>query len=123
LRPGLRLALFVALLGQLGMVAHTLLVVHVTCALDGGLVHARWGGPPAPPAREPVVRADRAPGGDLDDHCLLDEDGEAACPSAPVIAASPLPASPSGFVRAERALVPARRAPLFRLAPKNSPPA
>jgi hypothetical protein len=62
-------------------------------------------------------------GGETHDRCLLDEDGEAACPNQPHVLAAPAPAAEPrpDSRRAERR--PARRAPLYRLAPKNSPPA
>jgi hypothetical protein len=123
LRRGTRVALFVALLGQLGMLAHAALVVHVTCPLDGELVHARLGDAAPPPGREPVARAPVGDPDHQDDRCLLDEDGEAACPSPRVVSAAPLPVAPASYALAAPAPRGARRAPLFRLAPKTSPPA
>jgi hypothetical protein len=115
--------LFVALLGQLGMLAHAALVVHITCPLDGERVHARLGEDAPPPAAEPVALAAVSDPDHQDDHCLLDEDGEAACPGPRVVAAEPLPTVPMSYALAERASLRVRRAPLFRLAPKTSPPA
>jgi hypothetical protein len=121
---GARIAVLVALCGQLAMLAHGALVEHVTCGADGALVHVRApDGVARPVAAGDVARVALAGGRDEDDHCLLDEDGEAACPSAPVASAEPVPARRAVFAHDRRTPCAARRAPLYRLAPKNSPPA
>ena len=121
--PSARLAVLLALCGQLAMLAHAALVAHVTCGADGELIHVRAGA-----AVRPVVgggdiaRASLDGGRDDHDHCLLDEEGEATCPSAPSACGLVL-ATRAVFERAARSRGAARRAPLYRLAPKNSPPA
>jgi hypothetical protein len=122
-RGGARLAVLLALCGQLAMLAHAALVAHVTCGADGELIHVRAGaaGRPAIGAGD-VAGASLDGGRDDDDHCLLDEEGEATCPSAPSACALVV-ATRAVFARAPRSPGAARRAPLYRLAPKNSPPA
>jgi hypothetical protein len=111
-----------ALCGQLAMLAHAALVEHVTCGADGGLIHVRSDAAPVAPTRD-AARAAAVDGEAGHDHCLLDEDGEAACPNATVGSGEPVAASGSVVWRARRTSPGAPRAPLYRLAPKNSPPA
>ena len=120
---GTRFAVLAALCGQLAILAHGALVEHVTCGVDGDLIHVRADVAPAVPPRGDVVRAITDAGRDEHDRCLLDEDGEAACPNAPVAASAPVVAERTQPPFARRAAPRARRAPLYRLAPKNSPPA
>jgi hypothetical protein len=113
-----------ALCGQLAMLAHGALVEHVTCGADGALIHVRApSGGASAVARGDVARAALEDGEGEHDHCLLDEDGEAACPSAPFASAELVPARLVTFARGPETPRSARRAPLYRLAPKNSPPA
>jgi hypothetical protein len=112
----------VALLGQLAMLAHGALVEHVTCGADGELTHVRSGAAPLIPARD-AVGAAVGSGDDAHDHCLLDEDGEAACPPTHLAAGEPAQAERSHDPLGRRARVVTSSAPLYRLAPKNSPPA
>jgi hypothetical protein len=104
------------------MLAHGALVVHVTCGGDGELTHLRPGSVASVPARD-VAGAAVDSGNEGHDHCLLDEDGDAECPTSHVASGEPF--APSRFDRRiqPRARVSARPAPLYRLAPKNSPPA
>jgi hypothetical protein len=120
--PPTRFAVLLALCGQLAMLAHVALVAHVTCGADGELIHVR--ADVAAPAREGnAASAAIDAGHDEHDHCLLDEDGEAACPTAHVASGEPVPAARAAFAHGRRSWGVARRAPLYRLAPKNSPPA
>jgi len=118
----LRVLAWVGLLGQLALLADGA-ATHVICVEHGDLVHASPRAGHAVAARHDTLLAAADAGSETHDRCLLDEDGEAACPNephvvpAPVLAAGPRP----DFRGAERR--PARRAPLYRLAPKNSPPA
>jgi hypothetical protein len=114
--------LFVALCGQIGVLAHGALVAHVTCGADGELIHVRADAPPAAPARDAVLAAVER-GGEADDHCLLDEDGEAACPPSHVASRAPAPARRADHPAARNERLALAPAPLYRLAPKNSPPA
>jgi|SRR5579862_5573059 len=120
---GTRFAVLAALCGQLAILAHGALVEHVTCGVDGDLIHVRVDVAPAVPPHGDVVRAVTDAGHDEHDRCLLDEDGEAACPNAHVAASAPVLAERAQLSSARRAPPRARRAPLYRLAPKNSPPA
>lgn len=120
-----RCALLLALVGQLALLAHVVLVAHVTCGADGELVHLRadvGAARDAVPARD-AASAAAAGRGEADDHCLLDEDGEAACPTAHVASGEPVAASRLDRVRRRVRAPFGRPAPLYRLAPKNSPPA
>lgn len=117
-----RFAMLLALCGQLAALVHVALVAHVTCGADGELVHVRAGRSPAPPTRDGVGPAAGA-ARDEHDHCLLDEEGEAACPSPHDASGEPVPPVRAAFTPERRGVLPARRAPLYRLAPKNSPPA
>ena len=121
-KAGTRLAVVVALLGQLAALAHAALVEHVTCGTDGELIHVHVEASAPVLARDAVREAVDAEG-DSHDHCLLDEDGEALCPTSHVASGDPV--SPSRARHAVRrcARVAAAPAPLYRLAPKNSPPA
>lgn len=113
-----------ALCGQLAILAHGALVEHVTCGADGALVHVRAADSGASPVtRDDMARAALDEGLAEHDHCLLDEDGEAACPNATAASDEPVPARRTDLTRGSGASPAARRAPLYRLAPKNSPPA
>jgi len=105
------------------MLAHAALVAHVTCGADGELIHVRAGagGRPVVGAGD-IARASLEGGTDDHDHCLLDEEGEATCPSAPSACALVL-ATRAVFACAPRSPGAERRAPVYRFAPKNSPPA
>jgi hypothetical protein len=106
------------------MLAHGAVVEHVTCGADGALMHVRASdGAAAAVARGDVARAALEEGQGEHDHCLLDEDGEAACPSATFASAEPTSASRVVFAPGSGTPRASRRAPLYRLAPKNSPPA
>jgi hypothetical protein len=110
-----------ALCGQLAALVHVVLVAHVTCGADGELVHVRAGHSPAPAigdAARPAAGAAR----DEHDHCLLDEEGEAACPSPHAASGEPSTVVRVSIRLERRDVLPPRRAPLYRLAPKNSPP-
>jgi hypothetical protein len=114
--------MLVALLGQLAMLAHGALVAHVTCGADGELIHVK-AGTAAPASARDAVRAALDDGGDAHDHCLLDEDGEALCPTIHVASDERAPASRADHLVRRRERVARPHAPLYRLAPKNSPPA
>jgi hypothetical protein len=116
----LRLLALFGLAGQVASLADALLVQHVTCLVHGDRIHATPGTP------ETSVRwsrlRDSAADEDEHDHlrCLIDDDvdfvpGPSQAPLATQVGSwSPLP------VLAAPPLAP--RAPLYRLAPKNSPP-
>ena len=119
-----RVIAWLALLGQLALLADGA-SEHVTCALHGDLVHATTQAPTKQdPPRAAVVDVAAVSASDVaHDRCLVDEDGEVAY--RPVVAALPVPSLvestwPCVSTRARPA---PRRAPLYRLAPKNSPPA
>jgi hypothetical protein len=114
--------MLVALCGQLAMLAHAALVAHVTCGVDGDLIHLRADARAAVPARD-AARAAVDDANDAHDRCLLDEDGEAACPNAGSSSGAPVPSVATVSWNAHRVRCAARHAPLYRLAPKTSPPA
>jgi hypothetical protein len=111
-----------ALVGQLAALAHAVLVEHVTCGADGELIHVRAGAAPAAPERD-AARAALDGEDDAHDHCLLDEDGEAVCPTSPFASGSAVQPGPADHSIRRCARVDRAPAPLYRLAPKNSPPA
>jgi hypothetical protein len=121
--PRARLLAWAALLAQLGGLLHAALVPHVTCPGHGDFVHVA--SIPAVDAPHPwAVLQDPADddGAEGHDRCLLDEDGESAPPEH-----AAAPAAPAALVTA---VLPAYAAPpatahepLYRIAPKNSPPA
>ncbi len=116
----LRLLALFGLAGQGGMLADALLVQHVTCLVHGDRIHAA----PGAPERATHWSSLRDGVADEDGHdhlrCLVDDDvdfvpGQAAIPlAAPLASWSP---TPSVFAPPA-----AGRVPLYRLAPKNSPP-
>jgi hypothetical protein len=116
----LRLLALLGLAGQAGALADALLVQHVTCLVHGDRIHATPGTPDSG-ARWSRLR-DGAADEDGHEHlrCLVDDDvdfvpGPATAPFAARVGSwSPLPLFVAPPI--------ARRAPLYRLAPKNSPP-
>ena len=110
----MRLLAVAALGGQLAAIADALFVEHVTCFVHGDRVHvtaaAKWDG----------ARAALAGTGDDHDQCLLDEDGDQA-PAANPPSLVPTPATPSAL-RFDLSAPVFTGAPLYRIAPKNSPP-
>ena len=117
----LRLLAIAGLCGQLSAVADALFVEHVTCLVHGDRIHvtaeapvaaARWSG-----LRSPGIE------GDEHDHatCLLDDEVDFVPPPAPAALSAPAVAStaPPSFDSGARTF---ERSPLYRLAPKNSPP-
>jgi hypothetical protein len=119
----------ICVVGQLSSVAHLVQVGHVTCAEHGELVHAEERAPdpalssPASDAALPAVAPVSAPPpAHGHEHCLVAGLRRDSC----VVQESEVAAVAAGerqVVRLEWAA--ARVAPfaLFRLAPKNSPPA
>ncbi|HVZ74734.1 MAG TPA: hypothetical protein VHJ20_20265 [Polyangia bacterium] len=123
-RSALAIALL-ALAGQLALLADGA-IAHVTCAVHGDLVHATArDDAPAPPASATttVAAATVASDDDAHDRCLVDEDGEVACRPEATTLAVPTLTEIDRDAPAPRDRAPTRRAPLYRLAPKNSPPA
>jgi hypothetical protein len=116
----LRLLALLGLAGQAAVLADALLVQHVTCLVHGDRIHATPGAP-QPGERWSAVR-DGAADEDGHDHlrCLVDDDVDFVPGQPPVLFA--------GLVGCWSAplfpVVPpvAARVPLYRLAPKNSPP-
>jgi hypothetical protein len=123
----LRLLAIAGLCGQLAALADALFVEHVTCFVHGDRVHvttdtpvaaARWSG-----LRRTAGLRSPTNNGDEHDHvlCLLDDDVDFVPPPAP--AALPTPAVVSAAFTLSASDAPASgRSPLYRLAPKNSPP-
>jgi hypothetical protein len=120
-RRAIRFLALVALGGQLAAIADALFVEHVTCPEHGDRIHVSVRA--RPPRATAWAAASASVAGAADDHdqCLLDGDGGRAtsapppAPRAPIAARAPtlaLEMAPPAF----------RRAPLYRLAPKNSPP-
>ena len=117
----LRLLAIAGLAGQLAAVADALFVEHVTCFVHGDRVHVttdapvaatRWSG-----LRSPTID------GDEHDHvtCLLDEEVDFV--PLPPPAALPAPSLASASFHLFDANAPTfERSPLYRLAPKTSPP-
>jgi hypothetical protein len=123
----LRLLAIAGLCGQLAAVADALFVEHVTCFVHGDRVHvtadapvaaARWSGLHRPAGlRSPTIN------GDEHDHvlCLLDDDVDFIPPPAPAALTAPAVVS-TAFPISESEAPTFGRSPLYRLAPKNSPP-
>jgi hypothetical protein len=121
-RVGILLAL-AALGGQLAAVADALFVAHVTCLAHGDRIHVS-DGPPLPVTdRWSGVRGAAVDSeGDAHAQCLLDDDVDVV--PAPSPATLPVPYRSAALSPlAESAPLPGPRLPLYRLAPKNSPPA
>ena len=121
MRRAIRLFALAALGGQLAAIADALFVEHVTCAEHGDRIHVTSHGPA--PVAQTWAGVGAAIAGTADEHdqCLLDEDGDQAPATAPTALCLPAlaQASPPHFEPGAPAV---RRAPLYRLAPKNSPP-
>jgi hypothetical protein len=120
-RRAIRCLALAALGGQLAAIADALFVEHVTCPEHGDRIHV------SVPARAPVATAWATVGaavvGAADDHdqCLLDEEGGRATSAPPPAPRAPIAArAPSLALELTPPVL--RRAPLYRLAPKNSPP-
>jgi hypothetical protein len=111
-----------ALAGQLATVADQLFVTHVTCLAHGERIHVANEGPARLAARwtEIGAAATESPP-DAHAQCLFDDDVD--CVPAPAAVTLPPPrgaAAPASYLESAR---PLPRQPLYRLAPKNSPPA
>jgi hypothetical protein len=111
-----------ALGGQLAAVADALFVAHVTCPTHGDRVHVDEDAPARAPEKWATLGEATA---DTDGHahaaCLVDDDVEYVPPAAAPALAAPAVESPRDPIAVAAAL-PRRRVPLYRLAPKNSPP-
>ena len=115
----LRLLALVGLAGQAGALADALLVQHVTCLVHGDRIHATPGTP------DRGARWSRLREGAADEHehdhlrCLVDDVDFVPGPSP-----APLAAQVATCAAVPVLVAPTigRRAPLYRLAPKNSPP-
>jgi hypothetical protein len=120
-RLGARAIAWVALAGQLALLAEGA-IAHVTCAVHGDLVHATSSASARPASAHAALSASLAADEDVHERCLVDEDGDVACRPAPTTLPAPLRIVVARFVFSggDRSL--RRRAPLYRLAPKNSPP-
>jgi hypothetical protein len=116
----MRLLAVAALGGQLAAIADALFVEHVTCPEHGDRIHATGHGPAPAAAKWDGARAALAGTGDDHDQCLLDEDGDQA-PAANPPSLVPTPATPSAL-RFDLSAPVFTGAPLYRIAPKNSPP-
>jgi hypothetical protein len=123
---GLLLAI-VALAGQLAAVADALFVAHVTCLADGDRIHVVGdGGSQAASRAATAPSTFTLPSVQSDGHahaaCLLDDDADYVPVAATLAPHVPVrePAPHILLVQAEPRVL---RLPLYRLAPKNSPPA
>jgi len=124
------LAGFVAtfcLLGQLSSIAHNLFVQHATCAEHGELIHPQGGidHSPVEAGADATVAGEVAETRDSHehDHCLAVAHGRGHVGlDAAVAALTSAPAAPAIVSDDTAAPGPVSRA-LYRLAPKNSPPA
>ena len=118
-----RTLVFAALAGQLAAISDELLVAHVTCPADGELIHLD-----AQAVRPVAARNHRAQsaGVETDRHehaqCLLDDDIDQLPPRAPDAPFVPTTRSAPAPITAATSLAIAGF-PIYRLAPKNSPPA
>jgi hypothetical protein len=127
-RPRLIVALLIALAAlasQLVALSDQLLVGHVTCPVDGERVHVGAAQATAPRSAAPEARIEQA-ALDADRHehaqCLVDEDVDQLPPRIVVSPFVPAPEAAPAFLEASTALASAAF-PIYRLAPKNSPPA
>lgn len=119
-----RLLVFAALASQLAAISDQLLVAHVTCPADGERVHV--GAEAARPTaargarlEQPAFRADRH------EHaqCLVDDDVDQLPPQVAVSTFVPPSVEPAPAFRAASTVLARSAFPIYRLAPKNSPPA
>lgn len=108
--------IFVA--GQLGGAVHNLLVLHVTCLEHGEVIHSTAAPEAASPLGSVAMRAERAHDHDV---CLVAlhrrDQAQQAVPQAIVA-----PAQREGREITAPITIAQARDPLFRLAPKTSPP-
>jgi hypothetical protein len=111
-----------ALGGQLAAVADALFVAHVTCPTHGDRIHVDDEAPARVAEKWAALGEATA---DTDGHthaaCLFDDDVEYVPPAATPALAAPASESTRPPIAVAAAL-PGRRVPLYRLAPKNSPP-
>jgi len=116
----LRLLALFGLAGQGGMLADALLVQHVTCLVHGDRIHATSAGP----ERSERWSCLREGAADEDGHdhlrCLVDDDVDFVPGQCPAALAAPV--ASWAPIRSIAAAPIAARVPLYRLAPKNSPP-
>ncbi len=117
------------LIAQVVGLAHLLVVQHVECAAHGEMVHvARWQSQPAAAARSTDPRAALLVGDDRrnatvdsHEHCAwLSQVRDVPAYRAPIVVAVAVTPWSTVATLVERAARPAR--PLYRLAPKVSPP-
>jgi hypothetical protein len=121
-RGHIRLLLAVVALGaQAAALADALFVAHVTCLADGERIHVAGDARRAAPERWTSLDGGAvAPDDHAHAQCLVDDDAE--CPSASPAGPLVLPeiaGAPTHVAVAARRLP---GPPLYRLAPKNSPP-
>ena len=122
---GARAIVWLALAGQLALLADGA-IAHVTCAVHGDLVHATA---PASPATAPsgsaqgALLAGVASDEGFHDRCLVDEDGDVACRPSTMAVPAPARVGVASVAFGPRDRNPRRGVPLYRLAPKSSPPA
>jgi hypothetical protein len=111
-----------ALAGQLGAVADQLLVDHVTCLAHGERIHvSRDEQVPAAAPWTAIAPAAVASADEAHAQCLFDDDVDVV--PAPAPAVLPAPCVAPAPVAAAASRRPLLQEPLYRLAPKNSPPA
>jgi hypothetical protein len=116
----LRLLALLGLAGQVAALADALLVQHVTCLVHGDRIHATPGAPER--AERWSGLRDGAADEDGHDHlrCLVDDDVDFVPGQSPAALGAP-----AGSWAPLLSLVVSRsggHVPLYRLAPKNSPP-
>lgn len=116
--------------GQLASSIHLLLVPHAVCPLDGELVHSNAGGrhqhaaPQARAARLPAVAAvEMREAHHGHDHCVVASNRRSFLASRDGAKGVVNPTRSSGAVNLSEGVLPSARASLYRIAPKQSPPA
>lgn len=120
-------AIVACLIAQVGRVSHMLLVRHATCAEHGELVHLDGKGKQATAIE--LSDACRVKGADgpaephAHDHCVVaGTRREERAVADPVVAAGPPDAARGACLCAGHGVPPHGRLPVYRLAPKGSPP-
>jgi hypothetical protein len=111
-----------ALAGQLAGVADELLENHVTCLAHGERIHVSGDAQvrPAAPWTE-IAPAAVASAEEAHAQCVFDDDVDIVPTPAPAVLPAPgVAAAPVAIAASRRPLL---HEPLYRLAPKNSPPA
>jgi hypothetical protein len=120
-RRAIRFLALAALGGQLAAIADALFVEHVTCPEHGDRIHVSVRARAPRATAWATIGATVAGAADDHDQCLLDGDDGRATSAPPPASRAPL-AARAPMLALELAPPAFRLAPLYRLAPKNSPP-